>query len=124
MKKSLIIVSSVALMASLAACEKEANTPKPVGSSAANSGSMSDMPMPSEMQHGKGVGTVTDIDATKNMVTLDHGSISELRWPAMKMSFSIKPELLTGIKVGDKVNFEIDWDGKVGTVTKIEKSGF
>ena len=26
-------------------------------------------------------------------------------------------------KVGDKVAFEIDWDGKVGTVTKIGKSG-
>jgi Cu/Ag efflux protein CusF len=41
----------------------------------------------------------------------------------MKMGFSIKSELLSGIKVGDKVKFEIDWDGKAGTVTKIEKSG-
>jgi Cu(I)/Ag(I) efflux system periplasmic protein CusF len=39
----------------------------------------------------------------------------------MTMAFSIKPELLSGIKVGDKVNFEIDWDGKTGVVTNIKK---
>ena len=122
MKKSLVIASSLALAASLAACKKEADAPKPAESAAANSGSMSDMPMATEMKHGKGVGTVTEIDAAKSMVTLDHGDIAELQWPAMKMGFAIKPELLSGIKVGDKVNFEIDWDGKAGTVTKIEKA--
>lgn len=122
MKKSLIIASSLALVASLAACKKEAEAPKPAESAAANAGSMSDMPMATEMKHGKGVGTVTEIDAAKGMVTLDHGDIAELQWPAMKMSFSIKPDLLSGIKVGDKVNFDIDWDGKAGTVTKIEKA--
>ena len=123
MKKSLIIASSLALVASLAACKKETEAPKPAESAAANAGSMSDMPMATEMKHGKGAGTVTEIDPAKGMVTLDHGDIAELQWPAMKMGFAIKPELLSGIKVGDKVNFEIDWDGKAGTVTKIEKSG-
>ncbi|WP_338114885.1 copper-binding protein [Novosphingobium olei] len=122
MKKSLIIASSLALVASLAACKKEAEAPKPAESAAANAGSMSDMPMAMEMKHGKGVGTVTEIDAAKGMVTLDHGEIAELQWPAMKMGFAIKPDLLSGIKVGDKVSFEIDWDGKAGTVTKIENA--
>jgi Cu/Ag efflux protein CusF len=122
-KKFLMIASSAALVTSLAACKKEAEAPKPAESAGANAGSMSDMPMATEMKHGKGVGTVTEIDAAKSMVTLDHGDIAELQWPAMKMGFSIKSELLSGIKVGDKVKFEIDWDGKAGTVTKIEKSG-
>jgi len=122
-KKSLMIASSLALVASLAACKKEAEAPKPAESSATNAGSMSEMPMATEMKHGKGVGTVTEIDAAKGMVTLDHGDIAELQWPAMKMGFAIKPELLAGIKVGDKVNFEIDWNGKAGTVTKVEKVG-
>ncbi|WP_333605964.1 copper-binding protein [Novosphingobium sp.] len=121
MKKSLMIASSLALVASLAACNKEADAPKPVESAAIDTGSMSEMPMATEIKHGKGVGTVTAIDAAKGIVTLDHGDIAELQWPAMKMGFAIKPELLAGIKVGDKVNFEIDWDGKAGTVTKVEK---
>lgn len=120
MKKTLIIASSLALVASLAACKKEAEAPQPAESAASNTASMSEMPMATEMKHGKGVGTVTAIDAAKGMVTLDHGDIAELQWPAMKMGFAIKPELLSGIKVGDKVAFEIDWDGKAGTVTKIE----
>jgi len=47
--------------------------------------------------------------------------MSGLGWPAMTMSFAAKPEQLTGFKVGDRVDFEIDWDGKAGTVTKIAK---
>ena len=123
MKKSLMIASSLLAVASLAACKKEAEAPKPAESATASSGGMAEMPMATEMKHGMGVGTVTEIDATKGMVTLDHGDIAELKWPAMKMGFAIKPELLAGIKVGDKVNFEIDWNGKAGTVTKIEKAG-
>jgi Cu(I)/Ag(I) efflux system protein CusF len=121
-KKSLIIVSSLVLVASLAACKKEAEAPKPAEIVATNTGSMSEMPMATEMKHGRGVGTVTQIDAAKGVVTLDHGAIAELQWPAMKMGFAIKPDLLTGINVGDKVAFEIDWDGKAGTVTKITKA--
>ena len=112
MKKSLMIASSLLAVASLAAGKKEAEAPKPAESATASSGGMAEMPMATEMKHGMGVGTVTEIDATKGMVTL-----------AMKMGFAIKPELLAGIKVGDKVNFEIDWNGKAGTVTKIEKAG-
>ena len=123
MKKSLIVASSLLAVVLLAACKKEVEAPASPESAAASSGSMTEMPMAAEMKHGMGVGTVTEIDAAKGMVTLDHGDIAELQWPAMKMGFAIKPELLAGIKVGDKVNFEIDWDGKAGTVTKIEKAG-
>ena len=123
MKKSLIVVSCLVAAGSLAACDRQAEAPKPAESAATNTSSMSEMPMAAEMKHGKGVGTVTEIDAAKGMVTLDHGDIAELQWPAMKMGFAIKPDLLAGINVGDKVNFEVDWDGKAGTVTKIEKAG-
>ena len=121
MKKSLMIACSLLAVVSLAACKKEAEAPKPAESAAASAGGKAEMPMATEMKHGKGVGTVTEIDAAKGMVTLDHGDIAELQWPAMKMGFAIKPELLAGIKVGDKVNFEIDWNGKAGTITRIEK---
>lgn len=123
MKRSLIIASSLLAVASLAACERQAEAPKPTEIAAVNSGSMSNMPMATEMMHGKGIGTVSEIDTAKGIVTLDHGDIAELQWPAMKMGFTIKPELLADIEVGDKVDFEIDWDGKAGQVTRIAKSG-
>lgn len=122
MKKPLIIASSLALMASLAACNKQADAPKPADPSAASSG-MANMPMAATMKHGMAAGTVTAIDPAKGTITLDHGAMSGLGWSAMTMGFTAKPEQLSGIKVGDRVDFEIDWDGKAGSVTKIEKSG-
>lgn len=120
--KSLMIASSLALVASLAACNRQGEATKPAERAATKPSGMTEMPMATEMKHGKGVGTVTEIDVAKGMVTLDHGDIAELQWPAMTMGFAIKPELLAGIKVGDKVNFKIDWDGITGTVTDIRKT--
>ena len=100
-----------------------AEAPKPAESATANSSSISEMRMTAEITHCKGVGIATKIDASKCTVTLDHGDIAELQWPAMKMGFAIKSELLAGIKVGDKVAFEIGGDGKAGTMTKITKAG-
>ncbi|MGE4305832.1 MAG: copper-binding protein [Novosphingobium sp.] len=122
MRKSLIIASSLMAVTSLAACNKQAEAPKPAKTNAA-SGPMANMPMAGQVMHGMAAGTVTAIDPAKGTITLDHGAMSSLGWPAMTMGFSIKPEQLAGIKVGDKVDFEIDWDGKTGTITKIAKSG-
>src|SRR3546814_19791237 len=72
------------------------------------------------MQHGKGEGTITAIDPAKNMVTLDHGEIAALQWPPMTMGFEASAGLLKGLKVGDRVAFELDWDGAKGRVTRIE----
>lgn len=122
MKKTLLIATSFLAVTVLAACNKQAEAPKPAESNAA-SGGMANMPMAAEMKHGMAAGTVTAIDTAKGVITLDHGAMSSLGWSAMTMGFSIKPELLSGIKIGDKVDFEIDWDGKAGTITKIAKSG-
>lgn len=121
MKKSLSIASSLALAAALVGCNKQPDAVKPGESNGAAVSDMSEMAMPVDMKHGKSSGTVTAIDPAKGTVTFDHGAITELKWPAMTMGFAAKPELLAGIKVGDKVSFEIDWDGKVGTVTSIDK---
>jgi len=74
------------------------------------------------MKHGKATGTVAAIDSAKGKVSLDHSEIVELGWPPMKMEFNAKPDTLKGIAAGDKVAFEIDWDGTIGTVTTIHKS--
>lgn len=121
MKKSFVVVASLALMLSLAACEKQSDAPKPADNGGIKPGSVTAMPMAAEIKHGSAVGTVTAIDTAKGMITLDHGAIAELEWPAMKMGFAIKPEQLAGIAPGDKVAFEIDWDGQKGTVTAIRK---
>ena len=123
MKKTLFVASSLALVVTLAACQKKTEAPTPAPSSSMMSGNMANMPMASAMKHGMAAGTVTAIDAAKGTITLDHGEMTGLGWHAMTMGFTAKPEQLAGINVGDKVDFEIDWDGKAGTITKIAKSG-
>lgn len=115
MKKTVLMTALVALPLSLASCDKKAEAPK----AEASGNAKGDMAMPADVKHGKGTGTVTAIDSDKGTITLDHGEISELQWPAMKMGFTAKPDVLKDVKVGDKVRFEIDWNGKAGTVTAI-----
>lgn len=115
MKKLVFVVAAAALPMVLAACDKKAETPM----TEASADAMENMAMPAEVKHGKGTGTVTAIDPAKGTVALDHGEIPELQWQAMKMGFAAKPDVLKDVKVGDRVTFEIDWDGKAGTVTAI-----
>lgn len=118
MKKTLGIAASLALATSLAACGKAGDKGQSADQTA--TATMTDMAT-TEMKHGKGIGTVKAVDAAKGEVTLDHGEIAELQWPAMQMGFSADPKLLADIKVGDKIAFEIDWNGKAATVTQITR---
>ncbi len=122
MKKTVILTALIALPIGLSGCDKKTEAPKvEAPKAAAPADAMSDMAMPAGSKMGKGSGTVTVIDPAKGTVTLDHGAIAELKWPAMEMGFTAKPEVLAGIKVGDKVSFEVDWDGMSGTVTVMQK---
>lgn len=116
MKKTLIVVISLAMLVSLAACKKAAEAP------ATSAGTMANMPVASEMKHGTGVGMVVTLDAETGTISIEHGPIKELGWPGMTMGFTAKPDLLKGLAKGDQVRFEIDWDGKEGAVTSIHKS--
>ena len=122
MKKTIMIAALLALPVGLSGCGKKAETPKAEAPKAeASTGAMSGMEMPVGSKMGKGSGTVTAIDAAAGKITLDHGAIPAVDWPAMKMDFSAKPELLKGIAVGDKVDFDLTVTGSAGEVTAIKK---
>ena len=71
-----------------------------------------------------GTGTVKKIDAAKGIVTLSHGPIPSLNWPAMTMSFKLKDAALAqGIKAGDAVDFELVQSGSNYLVIRLQPSG-
>ena len=116
MAKALIIVVMPALLI-VAGCSKPAEqTAKPAASDA-----MANMAMPTKAQSGKGIGKVTAIDPATGKITLDHGPVAELQWPAMTMGFGTKPDMLKSIAVGDKVVFEFAWNGSSAEITRISK---
>jgi Cu(I)/Ag(I) efflux system periplasmic protein CusF len=123
MKKTLILTALIALPISLSGCNKKTEEPKVEATKTEATGdAMSNMAMPAASKMGKGSGTVTAVDATAGKITLDHGAIPAVDWPAMKMGFSAKPDLLKGIAVGDKVDFDLTVTGNAGEVTAIRKN--
>jgi Cu(I)/Ag(I) efflux system membrane fusion protein len=55
----------------------------------------------------KGQGTVDGVDAKAGTVSLNHGAIASLGWPAMTMEFkAANPALLKDLKPGMRVAFE------------------
>lgn len=55
----------------------------------------------------EGVGVVDSVDQRKGIVTLSHGPIASLSWPAMTMDFSVDDKnLFAKLSVGKKVRFQ------------------
>ena len=85
---------------------------------------MQGMPMSAvpAAKHGKGVGVIKAVDAKTHTVTIQHGPIVGVGWPAMTMTFKAASGLLKGLKAGDQVRFSVRVQGQDNTVTAIGKS--
>jgi len=122
MNKTLMMTAIAALSVALSGCDKKPEAPKAdVPKVAGSTYAMSNMAMPEGSKMGKGSGTVTAVDTAEGKITLDHGAIPAVDWPAMKIGFSAKPALLKGIAIGDKVDFDLTVTGNAGEVTAIKK---
>lgn len=126
MKQLTLILTVAAIGTILAGCGEKtpaptvnAGQPAPAATPGA-SGMAPGMDMSGAMM-AKGTGTVTAIDKTAGTITLDHGPIDAVKWPAMMMEFKAMPaSLLDTVKVGDKVSFEMKVTDGTGEVTAIQ----
>ncbi len=59
----------------------------------------------------KGVGVIKKLDLKAGSITLQHGPIAALNWPAMTMAFKADPALLKSVTVGEKVSFTVKTGG-------------
>ncbi len=68
-----------------------------------------------------GRGDVTEISGDR--VTISHGPIEGIGWPAMTMTFKAgSPQMTQGINVGDPVAFEFRQSGSQYTLTSLSKA--
>jgi Cu(I)/Ag(I) efflux system protein CusF len=65
-------------------------------------------------------GIVKVVDATAGKITISHGPVVALNWPAMSMAFKATPQQLASVHVGQKVDFEFVSTGMDGTLTSIK----
>ena len=71
-------------------------------------------------KHGQATGVIKAIDAKAGTLTIQHGPIPGVGWPAMTMTFAAKPAaLLKGLKVGQTIDFDTTVRGSTAEVTAI-----
>ena len=67
------------------------------------------------------VGTVKSVDADKGTVSIQHGPVPSMNWPAMTMSFKTKDKKgLQALKPGQKIEFDFVEQGKDHVITKVK----
>ncbi len=72
------------------------------------------------VQTGSATGTITALDPATSTVTIDHGPVVELQWPAMNMGFAATPAQVAPLEVGQRVRFDFEMSGSQATITRIE----
>jgi Cu(I)/Ag(I) efflux system protein CusF len=71
-------------------------------------------------KHGTGAGVIKAIDAKAGTLSIQHGPIPAVGWPAMTMTFKAKPAtLLNGLKVGQTIGFDTTVRGMDADVTAV-----
>ena len=72
-----------------------------------------------QVHHAKG--TVKKVDAKVGIVTLQHGPVASLNWPAMAMNFRVKDKKVMG-KLGPEKKVEVDFvkDGNDFVITAVK----
>jgi Cu(I)/Ag(I) efflux system periplasmic protein CusF len=71
-------------------------------------------------QMASATGTVEAVDAAAGKITIAHGPVEALQWPAMTMAFKAAPEQIGSVQVGQKVQFEFTTEGMNATIVNIE----
>jgi len=75
----------------------------------------------SEGKVHKGVGTVKKVDPAGGKVTIAHGPIPTMKWPAMNMTFTVKDKALLGkISQDKRVEFEFVDQGSEYVITSVK----
>ena len=75
----------------------------------------------SEGKVHKGTGTVKKLDPADGKVTIAHGPIPTMKWPAMNMTFTVKDKaLLDKLSDGKKVEFQFVQQGSDYVITSVK----
>ena len=84
---------------------------------------MKSMPMEKKASTNahKATGVVKSVDVAKGAVTVAHGPVTNLKWPAMTMTFMVKDKKLFDKLTSDKkVEFEFVQQGKDYLITAVK----
>lgn len=120
-------IAAILALAMLAACSRpagESNAPASpeagAPASATQAAPMSEAPVAGTTAAAAS-GTVEAIDTSAKTITIAHGPVDALEWPAMTMTFRAPDADLASFREGDRVAFEFTSSGMEATITGIER---
>jgi len=108
-----VILFGVALLAVFSQQPANAGTPSP----ASDSGMQ--MKTDAVATKASATGIVKVVDAAAGKITISHGPVAAVNWPAMTMAFKATPTQIAATHVGQEVDFEFVLKGMDGTLTRI-----
>jgi Cu(I)/Ag(I) efflux system protein CusF len=73
------------------------------------------------MRTASAEGTVTAIDAEAGTITIDHGPVAAIEWPAMTMAFQADEAARGTVAVGDEVTFDFETGDAGSRIVSISK---
>ena len=107
----IIAIAAAALPLALAGCGESTTSQQDAASAPANAAAAT----------YSGTGQVTAL--APDLVTISHGPIEEIGWPAMTMGFRpTSPDMVRGIQVGDRVIFAFRETGSSHELTSLAKA--
>ncbi len=121
------LITLLAAPLALAACDSGQDTAEMEDMPMAEDAMMmdgQDMPMTdtgNAMQSASAQGTVTAIDAEAGTITVDHGPVPAIEWPAMTMAFEADEQLRSEVSVGEGIAFEFRTGSEGSVITSITK---
>lgn len=69
----------------------------------------------------RAIGTIEALDRERGVVTIAHGPVPALKWPASTMEFKARREQLEGFSVGDPVQIGFQSEGEEAAIVSIDK---
>lgn len=122
MKNFLLIAVCALLLMFSASCEKSGSDVKPQNAKAVQTATPATAPSIPKDGNYDAKGVITKINLELGSVELNHEEIKDLM-PAMQMEFFVKDkEMLKGFKVGDKVDFVVQYKDPQEIITSIKKA--
>ena len=114
------VPSLILALTVLAGCSRN-EAPAATQAQATAAASSTSAATPKKTIAASATGTVESVDLAARTVTIAHGPIATVHWPAMTMTFDAPAADLSAVKPGDQVDFELAVTGMHGEVTKIAR---
>lgn len=117
MKASILwCVAAIAILL-LVACSEPATEPTQAEPSATQTAAPGAAQAPVQ---GTAVGRIDAIDLQVRTITISHGPVPALEWPAMTMTFQAPDASLEEFRPGDEIEFDFEAKGMEARILRIQ----